>query len=83
MDCSWVVTYTYTASDECGNTAAPLVIVYSGGDTEKPVWDQTMPVDITVSCDDVPVSDNYSFDNCDDDVYVSFDETREDGVLVL
>ncbi len=80
MDCSWVVTYTYTASDECGNTAAPLVIVYSGGDTEKPVWDQTMPVDITVSCDDVPVIPIITAsDNCDDDVYVSFDETREDG----
>ncbi|MGB4204170.1 MAG: T9SS type A sorting domain-containing protein, partial [Bacteroidales bacterium] len=79
-DCSWVVTYTYTAADECGNTAAPVVVVYSGGDTEKPVWDQTMPADITVSCDQVPeVPEITASDNCDDDVLVSFNETREDG----
>ncbi|HPK05658.1 MAG TPA: hypothetical protein PK908_07175, partial [Bacteroidales bacterium] len=77
-DCSWVVTYTYTVADECGN-ATDVFVIYSGGDTEKPAWDQEMPADDTVSCDNVPeIPEITASDNCYEDVYVSFDETRDD-----
>ncbi|MGM0474214.1 MAG: hypothetical protein ACQERV_08720, partial [Bacteroidota bacterium] len=42
-DCSWTATYTYTVEDECGNSAANAVVVYTGGDTEAPTLTGTLP----------------------------------------
>ena len=41
-DCSWTVTYTYEVSDECANTTT-VVFEYTGGDTEEPMLDGTLP----------------------------------------
>ena len=41
-DCSWTVTYTYEVSDECANTTT-VVFEYTGGDTEAPMLDGTLP----------------------------------------
>ncbi|WP_452219343.1 HYR-like domain-containing protein [Lacinutrix undariae] len=64
-DCKWLATYTYTVSDACGNLVDPIVITYSGGDTESPVLSAT-PEDITVSCvDEIPNPSKVSaLDNC-------------------
>ncbi|MBO6607093.1 T9SS type A sorting domain-containing protein [Psychroserpens sp.] len=39
-DCAWSVTYKYTIQDQCGNFAADLDILYSGGDTQAPILDK-------------------------------------------
>ncbi len=79
-DCNWSVTYEYQIADECGNTATPVFITYSGGDAEDPQWAQAMPANVTVACDDVPVVPSIAAtDNCDDDVEVSLSEIRTDG----
>jgi hypothetical protein len=59
------------------------VQVISVEDTTAPVWDQVMPVDITVECDGVPAAPAVvtASDNCDADVLVEFTEVRTDGVL--
>ncbi|MFV0376581.1 MAG: hypothetical protein ACK5JD_04675, partial [Mangrovibacterium sp.] len=42
-DCSWTATYTYTVTDNHGNSAANAVVIYTGGDTEAPQLTGTLP----------------------------------------
>ena len=42
-NCNWTVTYHYIIKDDCGNTATPVDITYSGGDTEAPHLISTIP----------------------------------------
>lgn len=35
-NCAWEAIYTYTITDDCGNKADDVVIIYSGGDTTAP-----------------------------------------------
>ena len=58
---SYVVTRTFTASDDCGNeTQAVQVITIE--DTTDPVL--TIPADYTAECDEELVYENASTDNC-------------------
>ena len=66
-DCNWIFTYHFTVSDECGKSTV-CDVVYSGGDTEKPV---ALCQDIKIQLDkdgfaaiDNDAVNNGSNDNC-------------------
>jgi large repetitive protein len=77
---TYTLTRTWTATDNCGNTITHVQVI-SVEDTTAPVWDQVMPVDITVECDGVPAAPAVvtASDNCDSEVLVEFSEVRTDG----
>jgi len=76
---TYSLTRTWTATDNCGNTAQStqrITII----DSTNPVL-TNIPADETVECDAVP---EFSFnvtatDNCDADVTIEFNEERNDG----
>ena len=68
----------WTATDDCGNTTthAQLITVE---DTAPPTFNETLPTDITVSCDAVPTADILTAkDNCST-ATVTYDETMAFG----
>jgi len=74
-DCNYTITRTWTATDNCGNTATVAQVIT--------VTDQIAPVitgvpdDVTVDCSDIPLPAAPSVaDNCDNDVNLVFDEVR-------
>jgi gliding motility-associated-like protein len=76
---SYVLTRTWTATDECGNTTThkqTITVV----DTTKPVFVEALPQNITYSCDaEVPTAPTLTAnDNCGT-AAVDFKETRVDG----
>jgi hypothetical protein len=77
---TYTLTRTWTATDNCGNSITHVQVI-SVEDTTAPVWDQVMPADITVECDDVPAAPAVvtASDNCDSEVTVVFGEVRTDG----
>ena len=80
-DCaqSYVVTRTFTATDECGNeTERAQTITIE--DTMAPTFNESLPVDMTVECDDVPAASVLTAtDNCQDvEVMYSAEETPGD-----
>ncbi|MHC4797771.1 MAG: HYR-like domain-containing protein, partial [Planctomycetota bacterium] len=80
---SQVITRTWTATDDCGNSVThtqTLTVV----DTVAPVLSE-QPSDATVECDAVPAAIQVTAtDNCDNEVPVSFDEqtTETDSVII-
>ncbi|MEZ5030635.1 MAG: gliding motility-associated C-terminal domain-containing protein [Saprospiraceae bacterium] len=61
------VTYTWTASDACGNVTT-FVIHVELTDTEKPVF-TFVPANVTISCSDPePTTQPTATDNCDNDL---------------
>jgi large repetitive protein len=77
---TYTLTRTWTATDNCGNSITHVQVI-TVEDTTAPVWDQVMPVDVTVECNEVPVAPAIvtASDNCDSDVLVEFIEVRTDG----
>ncbi|MCO6486349.1 MAG: hypothetical protein J5I41_11305, partial [Saprospiraceae bacterium] len=77
---AYTLTRTWTATDPCGNATTHTQVI-TVEDTTPPVWDQPMPGNVTVECDQVPAppSPVTASDNCDDDVEVVFAESRTDG----
>jgi uncharacterized repeat protein (TIGR01451 family) len=74
---SYLITRTWTATDNCGNTATAQHTVLVE-DTTAPILNN-VPVDVTIDCE-VPVPGINSVtatDNCDTDVTVIFTETVE------
>jgi hypothetical protein len=74
------VTYTFTLTDECGNTATENGYVQVN-DTIPPEHSD-YPANMTVSCDQVPLAYDgmiTATDNCDDDVDVIYAETVTPG----
>ncbi len=71
-------TRTWTATDECGNTATASQTI-NFADTEAPVPNE-MPADITISCGDpVEFADDPTWtDNCDTDIFTSVEDSTED-----
>ena len=80
-DCedSFTIIRTWTATDNCGNTAVATQTI-SVGDNTPPTL-SGVPSDITVECDEVPGEPNAGIvnadDNCDDNVDIDFTETTE------
>ncbi len=75
---AYIITRTWTATDNCGNTDTESQII-SVEDTTNPIL-SSVPADITVECDDIPAVVNPTAnDNCDIDVIVSLIETTVPG----
>ncbi|MEZ5029810.1 MAG: SprB repeat-containing protein [Saprospiraceae bacterium] len=75
---SFVITRTWTATDNCGNTASAQQTI-SIGDATPPVL-VGVPANVTVECDAVPtVAVVTAEDACDPDVDVQFTETTQPG----
>ncbi len=64
-DCSWKGLVSYEITDDCGNAADDVVLFYSGGDMEDPVF-ESLPEDFSVACADlIPAAQSLGFtDNC-------------------
>ncbi|MBL7943794.1 MAG: hypothetical protein JNM00_13560, partial [Flavobacteriales bacterium] len=66
MDCGYLFVRTWTAIDNCGNTATAVQTI-TVVDTQAPVI--VVPADITVNCNEVPVpGDVTAIDACDNEV---------------
>jgi gliding motility-associated-like protein/uncharacterized repeat protein (TIGR01451 family) len=77
---TYTLTRTWTATDNCGNETIHVQVI-TVEDTTAPTWDQAMPADISVECDEVPepLAQVTASDNCDDNVTIQFSEVRTDG----
>ncbi|WP_345169207.1 HYR domain-containing protein, partial [Algibacter aquimarinus] len=74
-----VTTITWTATDENNNTSLPCIQTINITDDEAPVFVETLPVDVTVECDQVPDAVVLTAtDNCNS-ADVTFTEVRTDG----
>ncbi len=79
-DCpeDFVLTRTWTATDDCGN-ATSVMQVLTFQDDDAPVLSDD-PDDITVECVDIPsITDITAMDNCNSPQDVEFNEVRTDG----
>lgn len=77
--CIGTCTFTWTATDDCGNTATASQMIYFE-DTEAPV-PSDMPADITISCGEpVVFADDPTWtDNCDTNIFTSIEDLTEDA----
>jgi len=74
-ECTTIETYTWTATDDCGNSTTATTVV-TIVDTTNPYF-TALPEDASVSCEDeVPGFGEYSAaDNCDSNVEIAVAET--------
>jgi hypothetical protein len=77
--CTTIETYTWTATDQCGNSTSASTVV-TLVDTTNPYFTE-LPENITVNCDDAQVGfGQYSAaDNCDSEVEVEVSEQILEG----
>jgi len=82
-DCndSYLITRTWTATDDCGNTTSAQQIL-NVLDTTAPIFDN-IPADVEAGCDEIPevpdLEDITATDNCDQNVEVTFAENIENN----
>src|SRR5690606_6948960 len=78
--CSSIIERTWSATDCAGNTTSHTQII-TIEDHKKPSFVETLPVDLTVSCQEIPAAVTLTaVDNCDNDVSVQLEEkTTTDG----
>ena len=66
---NYTITRTFIATDDCGNSVSGIQTI-EVSDNTSPTFINT-PMDITVSCNNIPVTSTIpAEDNCDDDVLV-------------
>jgi hypothetical protein len=71
---NYVHLVTLTASDECGNAVSHIFTI-TVEDTEAPIWDQTMPGDLSIGCGELEDAELYAAtDACDGAIDVDFEE---------
>ena len=76
---SYVLTRTWTATDNCNNTSTASQVI-TVRDITKPTL-VSVPLSITVECSAVPlIAVLTATDNCDADVQVTSAEVRTDGL---
>ncbi|RKX18501.1 MAG: hypothetical protein DRP51_09065, partial [Candidatus Zixiibacteriota bacterium] len=74
-----VITRTWTATDDYGNTATCEQLITLAVDDEPPVFVEACPADVAVECDQIPEAATMTAtDNCGD-VTVTYTEVRTDG----
>ena len=76
-----IITRTYSAFDDCGNTAT-LSYVITIEDNEAPVFDSIPEPEITVDLSNgemIPLHFVTAVDNCDDDPSIIFNEEQSSG----
>ncbi len=79
-DCenAWTTIHTFTAYDNCGNSAVRMY-TFHFQDTTDPTLNN-VPSNDTVECDAMPApAEVTADDNCDDYVPVAFEQTSTDG----
>ncbi|MFK7773644.1 MAG: SdrD B-like domain-containing protein, partial [Saprospiraceae bacterium] len=77
--CGYILTRTWTATDNCGNSVSATQTINVGDNTPPVV--AGVPANLTVECNDIPAIANnpIATDNCDADVEISFSETNTPG----
>ncbi len=74
----YTITRTWTFTDCVGNVREHVQVI-TVIDTQAPTFVETLPIDITVSCDNVPVAAVLTAqDSCDPNIMVLFDEQITD-----
>ncbi len=74
-----ITTITWTATDEASNTSIPCIQTITITDDEAPVFVESLPLNMIVECDQVPIADVLSaIDNCNS-INVTFNEEKTDG----
>ena len=75
---SYTLTRTWTATDDCGNTAQCVQII-TVHDTKAPVF-TSVPAHLTIECDGIaPVVLATATDNCDNNVSVTYADSQVSG----
>ncbi|TMU50817.1 Calx-beta domain-containing protein, partial [Flagellimonas algicola] len=75
----YIITRTWSTADCAGNPVSHTQVI-TVEDTTAPVFVETLPLDITVSCDNVPTAEILTAtDNCDPNINVVFDEQITDS----
>jgi gliding motility-associated-like protein len=76
---TYVVTRTWTFTDACGNTSTAVQVI-TVNDTVPPTFNETVPEDISVSCDAVPAAVTLTAsDNCNGGATVVMTESTSAG----
>ena len=82
-DDAFTITRTWTATDNCGNTAVGVQTIEVGDNTPPTL--AGIPADDVVECDDVPAAPADGVvsadDNCDNDVTITFEEDITPSVV--
>ncbi|WP_353778738.1 gliding motility-associated C-terminal domain-containing protein, partial [Winogradskyella sp. 3972H.M.0a.05] len=73
-----VLTRTWTATDACGNESVHIQTV-NVVDTTAPVFNEALPTDATVECDDVPDAVTLTATDSCFEAKIIFEETEQDG----
>ncbi|WP_420398918.1 Calx-beta domain-containing protein [Flagellimonas sp.] len=75
----YIITRTWSTADCAGNPVSHTQVI-TVEDTTAPTFVETLPLDITVSCDNVPTAEILTaMDNCDPSITVVFDEQITDS----
>ena len=72
-----VISRTWTATDACGNTVSEVQTI-TIQDTTPPTFNEPLPADLTVDCDNVPDTDILTAsDNCGDAIVTVSQDTTD------
>ncbi|MCB0398754.1 MAG: hypothetical protein KDD26_03860, partial [Winogradskyella sp.] len=84
LNCPNTGTYTntWTFTDACGRTSPPYVQVITIADPDGPTFNETLPSDVTVECDDIPDAPTLTASTSCGTVTIDYDEVRNDGSCV-
>uniref|UniRef100_UPI0035160174 HYR-like domain-containing protein n=1 Tax=uncultured Winogradskyella sp. TaxID=395353 RepID=UPI0035160174 len=72
-------TNTWTFTDACGRTSPPYVQVITIADPDGPTFNEPLPGDVTVECDDIPDAPTLTASTSCGTVTVDYNEVRTDG----